>query len=320
MLLGKIIKEIEMHFIIKKILRYFKPTVINNIYADVITANLLNEVLLQNGKIWSEQLKQKKDIINIVETEFKVFSQWGDDGIIQYLINYLEIENKSFVEFGVENYLESNTRFLLINDNWSGLVMDSSETNIASIIKSEIYWKYDLIAKLAFITKDNINQLISEESFEKNIGLLHIDIDGNDYWIWKALKVVEPVIMILEYNSIFGYERAITIPYQEDFIASSAHYSYLYFGASILSLCDLAEEKGYAFVGSNSAGNNAYFVKKEYLKGLKPLTPKEGYVQSKFRQSRDINGNLNYLRKDDVLECIKGLPVYNTRTSSLETL
>lgn len=320
MLLGKILKEIEMYIMIKKILRYFKPTVINNLYADVRTANLLNEVLLQNGKIWSEQLKQKKDIINIVETEFKVFSQWGDDGIIQYLINYLEIENKSFIEFGVENYLESNTRFLLINDNWSGLVMDSSETNIASIIKSEIYWKYDLIAKPAFITKDNINQLISEESFEKNIGLLHIDIDGNDYWIWKALKVVEPVIMILEYNSIFGYERAITIPYQEDFVASSAHYSYLYFGASILSLCDLAEEKGYAFVGSNSAGNNAYFVKKEYLKELKPLTAKEGYVQSKFRQSRDINGNLNYLRKDDILEYIKGLPVYNTRTSSLETL
>jgi hypothetical protein len=305
---------------IKKILRFLRPTVINNIISLEKTNNILTETLLQNGKIWSELLSQKKNIKALYETEFKVFSQWGDDGIIQYLINYLDIENEFFIEFGVEDYLESNTRFLLINDNWSGLVMDGSENNISKIKESVIYWKQDLIAKYAFITMENINQLISEENIKGSIGLLHIDIDGNDYWIWKALKVVDPIIMILEYNSIFGYERAITIPYKSDFIASTAHHSYLYFGSSILSLCDLAEEKGYAFVGSNSAGNNAYFVKKEHLKELKPLTAKEGYVESKFRQSRDENGKLNYLRANKILESIKGMPVYNTRNHTIEVL
>lgn len=190
----------------------------------------------------------------------------GDDGIIQYLINYLEIENKIFVEFGVEDYLESNTRFLLINDNWSGLVIDGSKINIAKIKKDEIYWKHDLKVKSAFITAENINQLIEEEGIKGQIGLLHIDIDGNDYWVWKALEVVVPKIMIVEYNSKFGCEKAITIPYKEDFVWTKAHYSNLYFGASILAFCDLADEKGYSFIGSNSAGNNAYFVKNEFLK------------------------------------------------------
>ena len=305
---------------LKNILKILRPAVINNIISLEKTNNLLTETLVQNGRIWSELLSQKKNIKTLSETEFKVFSQWGDDGIIQYLVNYLEIDNKFFIEFGVEDYLESNTRFLLINDNWSGIVMDGSENNISKIKESEIYWKQDLIAKYAFITEKNINQLLLEENVKENIGLLHIDIDGNDYWIWKALKVVSPIIMILEYNSVFGYERAITIPYNEDFISSTAHYSYLYFGASILALCDLAEEKGYAFIGSNSAGNNAYFVKKDHLKELKPLTAKEGYVESKFRQSRDENKNLNYLRSDQILESIKGLPIYNTRNHKIEIL
>lgn len=306
--------------LLKKIIKFNKITTINNIVSNTEADALLLNTMIQNGRIWTHLLKQKNDIKSLHETEFKVFSQWGDDGIIQYLVNYLDIENEIFIEFGVEDYLESNTRFLLINNNWSGLIMDGSFSNVSKIKKSEMYWKHDLIAKSAFITAENINQLISEESIKGEIGLLHIDIDGNDYWIWKALKVVKPVIMIVEYNSIFGYERAITIPYKSDFVASTSHFSYLYFGASILSLCDLANENGYSFVGSNTAGNNAYFVKNEFLKNLKPLTAKEGYVKSKFRQSRDESGELNYLRGNEILESLKGLPVFNTRTNEIESL
>jgi hypothetical protein len=306
--------------LLKKILRFNKTTIINNVVSYKETHNLLVNTMLQNGKILTSLLLQDKIIKSLKETEFKVFSQWGDDGIIQYLVNYLDIEKKTFIEFGVEDYLESNTRFLLINNNWSGLIMDGSESHVSKIKNDEIYWKYDITAKAAFITAENINQLIAEEDINGEIGLLHVDIDGNDYWIWKALKVVEPIIMIVEYNSIFGYERSITIPYKDDFVTSAAHFSNLYFGSSILSLCDLADERGYAFVGSNTAGNNAYFVKKEFLKNLKPLTAEEGYVESKFRQSRDENRKLTYLRGSEILECIKGLPVFNTRTNKTEIL
>ncbi|WP_321777749.1 hypothetical protein [Sulfurimonas sp.] len=114
--------------------------------------------------------------LNIQDAEFKVFSQWGEDGIIQYLINKLPIKNKVFIEFGVEDYTESNTRFLLENDNWSGLVMDGSIDNINQIKNNHIYWKYDLLAKDIFITKDNINDTIenymTNHDFDKEIGFI----------------------------------------------------------------------------------------------------------------------------------------------------
>lgn len=304
--------------IINKVLKFKKSTVIKNIVNNTEMEKLLLEIKLQNGRIWSELLSQKKNIKTLHETEFKVFSQCGDDGIIQYLVNYLDIKNKTFIEFGVEDYREANTRFLLINNNWSGLIMDDINFNIEKIKKDDFFWKYDLRAKAAFITAENVNNLIKEEGFFGEIGLMHIDIDGNDYWIWKALEVVEPIIMIVEYNSVFGIRKAITVPYNPKFNRTEEHYSNLYFGASLKAFCDLASIKNYAFIGSNSTGNNAYFIKKDYLNGIKSLEAEEGYVSSKFRESRDENGNLNLLSMEDRMSCIKGLPVYNIHSKKIE--
>jgi len=276
--------------------------------------------LLLLGKILSRQNKALQQVNNLAETEFRVFSQTGDDGIIQYLISKAQISDRTFVEFGVENYIESNTRFLLVNDNWSGLVIDGSEKQIDFIKTDDIYYQHDLTTLCAFITSENINELISSAGISGEIGLLSIDIDGNDYWIWKAINVVSPTIVIVEYNSVLGSERAITVPYKPDFIRTKAHYSNLYFGTSLKALCLLAEEKGYAFVGSNSVGTNAYFVKKERLGSLVPRSAEEGYVQSKFRESRDVNGNLTYLSGKHRYNLIKGLPVYNVVTGQVEEL
>jgi len=259
-------------------------------------------------------------IENIKDAEFKVFSQWGDDGIINYLVDIVDIKNKVFIEFGVEDYKESNTRFLLMNKNWSGLVMDGSKQYIKQIKKDPIYWKYDLIAKQAFITTENINALLEDEELTGTVGLLSIDIDGNDYWVWNAIEVVEPEIVVIEYNSVFGIERAITVPYRADFVRSEAHFSNLYAGASLLALYELAETKGYCFLGCNSAGNNAYFVKKGKKEKLNELLPSEGYVESKFREARNKDGTLNFARGNDRLEIIKGMEVYNTRKGEIEKI
>lgn len=274
----------------------------------------------QMGELLVGQLKLKGAIRHIQDAEFKVFSQWGDDGIIQYLVSHLDLSNDLFIEFGVEDYRESNTRFLLMNNNWRGLVFDGSSAHIENIKKSQLHWKYDLTAKHAFITAENINSLILNAGFSGEIGLLHIDIDGNDYWVWKALNVVQPVIVIVEYNSVFGRDRCVTVPYREDFVRSKAHYSHLYAGVSLASLCDLALEKGYSFVGSNSAGNNAYFIKKGYEKDLPVLKAEEGYVLSKFRESRNKKGELTYIGGNARIEEIRGLPVFNTRTNQIEEI
>src|SRR6266571_7871498 len=110
------------------------------------------------GRIEQRQIAQY--CTNIDEAEFRVFSQWGEDGIIQYLVNHIQLERKLFIEFGVENYTESNTRFLLINNNWSGLVIDGCDENINYIKNDAIYWSNNLKAEHSFITNDNINDLI----------------------------------------------------------------------------------------------------------------------------------------------------------------
>ncbi len=279
-------------------------------------------VLFQNGQLQTQLQLLRGKVDKLQDAEFKVFSQWGDDGIIQYLIRHIELtlSQEIFVEFGVEDYKESNTRFLLMNNNWRGLVMDGSEKHIECIKKSDIYWKHSLNAKSASITQENINELIKSAGISGEIGLLHIDIDGNDYWIWKALTVVDPVIMIVEYNSVFGRQRAITVPYKADFERSKAHYSHLYAGASLRALIDLALERDYIFVGSNSAGNNAYFVKKAYATQLQEVTLEQGYVASKFRESRNRDNELNYLEGEARINSIKGLPVFNTKTQKIESL
>ncbi len=282
----------------------------------------LNDLKFDIGKMQAKlnQNANEQIVNNIQLAEFKVFSQWGDDGIIQFLVDYLDIKDKRFVEFGVENYRECNTRFLLTNNNWKGLAMDGSDQNVAEIQSDPLYWKYNLTAKAEFVTVENINDILLKYGFGGDIGLLHIDIDGNDYWVWKAIHVVNPVIVIVEYNSVFGFDKPWTIPYNDNFIRNNYHFSNLYYGSSVLSLADLAKEKGYVFIGCNSNGNNAYFVRQDMKKQLKEKSVSEGFVNSQFSESRDQSGRLTYVREGKRLELIKGLDVYNTRTKSLEKI
>lgn len=273
------------------------------------------------GKIMSENVRAKHNIQSLQAVEFKVFSQWGDDGIIQWLVHNLTFPHHTFVEFGVANYRESNTRFLLMNNNWSGFVMDGSEENVQQITTSEYYWRYELAARAEFIDQDNINGLIQSSGFEPEIGILHIDLDGNDYWIWKTINVVSPIIVILEYNSVLGIDRPITIPYDQTFYRTSAHYSNHYYGSSLRALYQLSKERGYSFVGCNGAGNNAYFVRNDKLNDqVREVSLAQGYVLSKYRESRDQAGNLNYVTGKDRLELIRGMPVYNIDTDQIEKL
>ncbi len=265
-------------------------------------------------------IRNGKSPVSLHEVEFKVFSQFGDDGIIQYLIHRLERLPDSFVEFGVENYRESNTRFLLLNNNWRGLVLDGSQKSIDQIRSDDTYWRHSLIAKCAWISRDNINDLLRDSGFSGEIGLLSIDIDGNDYWVWEKLDVVDPVITIVEYNSVFGPELAVTIPYDEKFVRHHAHYSGQFWGASLAALELLAKRKGYSLVGCNSAGNNAHFVRNSRLNGLPVLTAKEAFVDARWRDSRDKDGKLNYLLGPERFQAIENMEVYDLRQNKLARL
>jgi hypothetical protein len=250
---------------------------------------------------------------------FGVFSQFDEDGIIQFLISHVEIKNQTFIEFGVEHYEESNTRFLLINDNWQGMVMDGSQENVDYIKNDRVSRKYDLQAYCEFITKENINELIRRSGFNEDLGLLSVDIDGNDYWVWEAIDSIRPRLVVAEYNSVFGLDPVST-PYQADFLRTKAHHSNLYYGCSLAALTHLATRKGYLFTGSNLRGNNAFFVRKDIAGSLPQLTAQEGYVRSHFKESRDAKGNLTYLTGAARRKVIAHLPVVNVITGQTALL
>lgn len=262
------------------------------------------------AKILINGFDYHKSFWSLNDFEFKVFSQWGDDGIIQFLINRIKMP-KVFIEFGVENYKESNTRFLLINNNWKGLTIDGSSDNINEIIRDEIYFKHDLKAVHSFITKDNINSILKDNKFDGEIGILSVDIDGNDYWVLKEINVVNPVIIIVEYNSMFGPEAQISIPYKEDFVRTIAHYSNLYYGASLAAFSNLLDTLGYSFIGCNSSGNNAYFIRNDKADFLKTINEDDRFVKSKFRESRNSKGDLNFLNHENGLKEIGNCMIYD---------
>jgi len=242
--------------------------------------------------------------------EFRVFSQWGEDGIIQAIVNLIKPPVRTFIEFGVQNYCESNTRFLLINNNWSGLVLDGSPENVEYIRKDPIYWQYNLKAECAFITRENIDQLLSRAGLNGEVGLLSIDIDGNDYWVWRSIKSIRPAIVVTEYNARFGSERAVTVPYLPSFRRSEAHYSNIYYGASLQAMCLLGRSKGYALIGCNSAGNNAFFVRHDLLKSpLSEKTADEAFVRNQFREARQEDGALAPLTSSEELALLNSLPL-----------
>jgi hypothetical protein len=277
------------------------------------TLRNIEELKILAAQSCIRSIKQQGILGNIQDAEFKVFSQFGDDGIIQYLIHTVDITDDSFVEFGVENYMESNTRFLLMNNNWRGLVIDGSRKNIEFIRNHELYWKHALTAVDGFITRENINVLISGNGFKGDIGILSIDVDGNDYWIWESIEVVTPAVVIIEFNSIFGPGVSVSIPYNATFDRTKAHHSNLYWGCSLKALCMLGEKKGYAFIGCNRGGNNAYFIRKDRIGRLKALTAEEGYVESRFRESRDSNGRLTYITGAKRLATIENMPVIDVQ-------
>ncbi len=279
-------------------------------------------LLILQGRTLALQNVDRAPLKNVQDAEFKVFSQFGEDGILQYLIRESGVlpQERIFIELGVQNYLESNTRFLLMNDHWKGLILDGSEQYMDFVRGQDIYWRYDLTAVDAWIDRDNINRLCGDAGFSGDIGILSIDIDGNDYWVWERIQVVNPVIVVVEWNSVFGDRHAITIPYEPAFQREIAHYSCLYWGASIRAFEHLAESKGYALICSNSAGNNLFFVRKDRLGRLAPLSSKEAYVESSFRDSRDAAGKLNFLGGIERKQQIIDLTVINILDGSTTNL
>lgn len=281
-----------------------------------------DKIIFCIGKVQISLNRNRYDeVADLTETEVKIFSQNGEDGIIDYLTHKLKVDKKNFVEIGVGNYRESNTRFLYNRYHPKGLIIDCIEDMKRKVKPHVNFWKGDLRVCNQKIDSENILDLLNN-SCNYEIDLFSIDIDSIDYWIIKKLKNNISKIFVAEYNPVFGAELEVTVPNISGFERSKYHYSYLCYGMSLKALINLMDQKGYYFIGTNLQKINAFFILKEFkkedfFKNIK-IKSLDNYTSSNIRDSRDKNNNLNYLSGDKKFKEIEECEVINVKDNKRE--
>lgn len=211
---------------------------------------------------------------------FKVYSQTDEDGILQEIFARIGETSRIFVEFGVDNGLENNTLKLLL-EGWSGLWLEGSELKIEQINKKfkDVIQEGRLRVRHAFIDRENVNDWIGR-FYAQEIDLISIDVDGNDIYLLEALTVVNPRVIVIEYNAKFPPPLSIAQAYNATHRWRGTDYT----GASLAAITKVAERKGYALVGCNIAGANAFFVRNDLLgdKFFPSHTPQDHYQPPRY--------------------------------------
>lgn len=290
-----------------------------------VDAERAERALLLQGRIAAQLLALRLQAPGarlgcLADAEFRVSSQWGEDGIIEFLCQCLPGLPRSFVEFGVGDYREANTRFLLEHRGWRGLVMDSDGGHMAALRTQALHWRHDLVALQATVTAETVAALVDGAGFGPEPGLLSVDIDGNDYWVLQALDGLRPGIVVCEFNGLFGDLQAVSIPYRPDFDRLQAHHAGQYFGCSLAALQGLWTARGYRFVGTGSAGVNAFFVRGDLAEPVLARLEAVRAWAPGHRDSRGLDGGLDFVRGLDRLALVAEMPVVALESQALVAL
>jgi hypothetical protein len=212
---------------------------------------------------------------------FKVYSQSDEDGIIQEIFNRIGTRNRIFVEFGVESGIECNSVKLLV-EGWRGLWLDAGTKHVAQIHTHFRTFIDDrrLTVNEAFVVAENINSLLERGGVTGEIDFLSIDIDNNDYWVWKEITAIKPRVVAIEYNATLRPPMSLVVPYDPERRWDGTNY----FGASLEALVRLGRDKGYQIVGCNFSGANAFFVREDIAEDLfvEPATAEEHYEPPRY--------------------------------------
>ena len=284
-----------------------------NLVSSLIVHGSPRKIFLIGSSHFSLIRPNYSKIKDINDLDYKVFSQAGEDGIIDYLLYSLNIKKPKFIEIGVGDYRESNTRFVYERSSCKGLIVDVIE-NLEQKVKGNInFWKGDLKVVEKEIDSENIIETLNENNFNKDIDLFSLDIDGIDYWVLEKLPNEFSKIIVVEYNAIFGDKLMVSVPNIKGFQRYKYHYSYLCFGASLKALINLLNKKGYIFLGTNLLRTNAFFVLKKFKDkinlDLSNTNQLNKHVDSHIRESRNKKGRLNYLSGKNRLKEIENCEV-----------
>jgi hypothetical protein len=216
--------------------------------------NLIQQyrLLAAKGREWLPGLK---------DVGFRKYSQFEEDGILLYIFSLIPPINRTCVEICAGDGHECNTANLIINHGWWGHLFDGKEQNVRDgerfFAQNRDTFLYPPRFTKAWITAENVNDEIVKSGAGGPIDLLSLDMDGVDYWVWKAISAIEPQVVVCETNNAIPPDRALTIPYDPRFVFKSE----VYRGASLAAMCKLGREKGYRLVGTHRFGFNAFFIR-----------------------------------------------------------
>jgi len=223
----------------------------NVLYADRIYSAL---------QMLDSRRKNAKEI-DLATSELRLFSQNGEDGVLHAILAAIGDSNKYFVEFGVGDGWSCNSRLLAEVFDWQGLFIEVDEQEYSAL--KQRYCNSNIVrCEKAAVTPSNINELFRSFHVPKDLGVLSIDIDGQDYWVWNALdKAYQPDVVIIEFNSALDPKLPIV---EQEGLAPGLPLTATW-GASIMALTRLAKEKGYRLVHIDMAGVNAFFVREKTI-------------------------------------------------------
>src|SRR5262245_55510034 len=228
--------------------------------------------------------RQGCDLPSFADVEFKCFSQNGEDGILLFLFSLLGADHRNAVEICAGDGIECNAANLIVNHGWQGLLFDGDREQVARgaafYATCRTTWVSPPTLVHAWITAENVNTLVGSHGVSGPVDLLSLDIDGNDYWLWKSLECIQPRVVVLEFNGSCGPERSLAMSYDPEYRLDLATPPYRC-GASLAAFVKLGRAKGYRLVGVQSLGFNAFFVRDGIGEDLLPeVSPRECYERT----------------------------------------
>ena len=238
---------------------------------------------LQVLRSWHEEIARPRhaDPKRLLRCGFKVYSQNDEDGIIQEIFRRIGVAHRTFVEFGVQTGVQCNTARLLV-DGWSGLWIEADSAAAAEIRRdfAPFMRAGTLALQHSVVTAETIEVLIERGGMRGEVDVLSIDIDYNDYWVWKAIEGIDPRVVIIEYNATLRPPMSMVVPYRSDGRWDGSNF----YGASLEALVRLGKAKGYRLVGCSIAGVNAFFVRADLCgdRFLEPATAEEHYEPPRY--------------------------------------
>lgn len=239
---------------------------------------------------------------------FRAFSQSNEDGLLDFVLRRVQPSNQYFIEIGVEDYTEANTRFLLGCGGWRGCIVEADRDSVDAIKSKGLYYRQDLTVIHSMVDCENIDAILKDAGVPTNAGLLSLDIDGNDIWVWQAMQIVKPLVAVIEYNWRFGPDLNVAVPYDPKFDRREADPSWLYYGSSLTALVEVSRIKGYDFVGCSSNGANAVFVRSDCRPAnIGRITPSQGYRMGVHSEFRELHGRQSRKSPQEEIDYVHGL-------------